>query len=117
MALKGEKKADYQRHYMRRYRAEGRDPRDNGLVRPLVRPDPISSKTLLDPSSKTQITGLVMDGNRIIGIESAPVAKVPQTYIPGQHYQPGDKVMVQRGRQTVEAIIPELDADGNPIPE
>jgi len=113
VALTGEAKADYQRHYMRCYRAEGKDLRGKTLVRPT----PISGKTLLDPPGKTQIPGLVMDGNRIMGVSPVPATKVPQPYIPGQHYQPGETVLVQRGRQTVEAIIPRLDADGNPMPE
>lgn len=113
MALKGEAKRDYQRHYMpkymRGYRALGRDL----SVKTPVKTLPVSRK---DPV-KTQIEGLVMDGNRIIGVSHTPVTKAPQVYVPGQRYQPGETVLVQRGRNTVEAVIPRLDADGNPMPE
>ena len=71
--LKGQAKADYQRHYMRCYRAEGRDLRGKTLVRP----SPISGKTLVRPTGEA--THLFYE---------ARVAKAP-----------------------------ELDADGNPIPE
>ena len=111
--LTGQAKRDYQRHFMRRYRAEGRDPRGKTLVRP----SPVSGKTLLDPHGKTQIPGLAMDGNRILGLAPAPAIESPQPYVPGRHYQLGDKVLVQQGRRTVEAVIPKLDADGNIIPD
>ena len=67
--LTGQAKRDYQRHFMRRYRAEGRDPRGKTLVRP----SPVSGKTLLDP--------------------------------PGKTFEAG------------KTLIPELDADGNPMPD
>ena len=89
--LTGQKKADWQKHYMRRYRAEGRDPRKTSLVRP----KPFSGKTSVRPDGKTQVPGLVMDGNR--GVQ--PVQPKRVGYIE------------QKGRR----IEVELDADGNPI--
>ena len=38
-------------------------------------------------------------------------------YNPDGHYQVGDTVLVMRGRRLVETVIPEVDADGNAIPE
>jgi len=36
-------------------------------------------------------------------------------YQPGDRYQPGERVLVKRGRQLVEVIVPELDAEGSPM--
>ena len=116
--LKGQAKRDYQRgymaQYMRGYRALGRDLN----VKTSVKTQPVSRKDLLRPDVKTQIKGLVMDGNTIIGLTQAPApVKAPEVYIPGRHYQAGDVVMVQRGRRMIESTVPALDADGQPIPD
>ena len=112
--LKGQAKRDYQRgymaQYMRGYRALGRDLNVKTSVKTL----PVSRKDLLRPDVKTQIKGLVMDGNTIVGLQ-APV-KAPEVYIPGRRYNPGDTVLVQRGRRMIEATVPALDADGQPMP-
>ena len=34
-----------------------------------------------------------------------------------KRYNPGDKVLILRGRGWVETVIPELDGEGNPIHE
>lgn len=31
--------------------------------------------------------------------------------------RPGDRVLVRQGGQLIEALVPELDAEGNAIPE
>ena len=40
----------------------------------------------------------------------------PKLYNPTQH-RIGDRVLIYRGKRLVETVIPELDADGNPIYE
>lgn len=40
----------------------------------------------------------------------------PELYNPLNH-RPGDKVLVKRGKRLIETVIPELDADGNPMPD
>lgn len=67
-----------------------------------------------------KIQGLVLKGNRIIGI-SKPVQpsvqpKVP-LYNPAIH-KAGDTVMMMLSKTRPRIIkIPEIDAEGNPIPE
>jgi len=29
----------------------------------------------------------------------------------------GDRVLVQKGKRLIETVIPEIDADGNPMPD
>ena len=52
----------------------------------------------------------------IKNIEAKPALapKIP-LYNPYVH-RPGDLVLVQQGKRLVETVIPELDADGNPMP-
>jgi len=38
-----------------------------------------------------------------------------QLYQPGVKYQPGDRVLVKKGRRLVEVTVPELDAEGHPM--
>lgn len=40
----------------------------------------------------------------------------PKLYNPIEH-RPGDRVLVKRGKRLIETVIPELDADGNPMPD
>jgi len=40
----------------------------------------------------------------------------PKLYNPMSH-KIGDRVLVQRGKRFIETVIPEIDADGNIIPE
>ena len=42
-------------------------------------------------------------------------APVVRPYDPTRRYNPGDKVLIQKGRGLVETVIPELDGEGNPI--
>lgn len=106
MALKGEKKAEWQRHYMARYRAEGKDPRGKTLVRP----EPIFGKT------QAEIGKTPLVRPTIVVSEPALVRPVvrPPLYNPMVH-RPGDRVLVMRGKRQVEMVIPRLDGDGNPM--
>jgi len=36
-------------------------------------------------------------------------------YQPGDRYQPGERVLVKRGKRLIEVIVPELDAEGSPM--
>ena len=107
--LKGEGKKVYQREYMRKKRAKGqvnlKETRSNAAnVRPEVRP---------------KIPGLVMQGNRIVGVDKAPeISKVNLPICDEYNFKKfkvGERVLVRRGRRLVETVIPELDVDGNPI--
>lgn len=87
---------EWHRNYMRDKRA--------GIVRP---------KSKIIP-----IPGLIMEGNRIVGIEKP--STVPQStslpiYNPFTRYKPGTHVLVKQGSQMVEMPVPELDAEGNII--
>ncbi len=69
-----------------------------------------------------QIPGLVMEGNKIIRtapkIASTMTAQ-PQNALPLYNpmvHRPGDRVRVLRGNKLIAVTIPELDADGHPIP-
>lgn len=52
---------------------------------------------------------------RLARLENKNVQPVP-LYNPLNH-KIGDRVLIQRGKRMVETVIPELDADGNPIPD
>lgn len=67
------------------------------------------------PTVKPKIPGLKMDGNRILGL--ADVQPIIPVWSPCEHYEPGDKVLVRRGKRMIETVIPEIDADGNPMPD
>lgn len=106
--LKGDKKTAYQRVYMRKKRAGLLTKESEPPVTPPVRP-------VLVP-----IPGLIMDGNRIAGVDKSttssfvPSEKIP-LYRPGVRYTPGSKVLVKQGDELVEVVAPEVDADGNVV--
>ena len=97
MALKGLKKADWQREYMRDYmrkkRAGLNKASDRGLNPPTV-------------------------GLNILSVRPKELGGTPKPplYNPSVH-RPGDRVMVYRGKRLTEVVIPELDGSGQPIPE
>ena len=65
---------------------------------------------------KLRAQGLKMEGNRIVGVsKGVPLDRVP-LYNPAIH-RPGDRVRVQRGRRVIETVIPEIDGEGNAIPD
>ena len=41
----------------------------------------------------------------------------PKIYRPGMTVKPGDKVLIPKGSKLEEVKVPELDADGQPMPE
>ncbi len=41
----------------------------------------------------------------------------PKIYHPGMTVNPGERVLVPKGSKLEEVKVPELDADGHPIPE
>lgn len=47
---------------------------------------------------------------------SVNAIKPTQVYNPSVH-KPGDRVLVKRGSRLVEAVVPQVDADGHIIPE
>ena len=44
------------------------------------------------------------------------ISQPAPVYNPAIH-RPGDRVLVQRGKRWIEAVIPELDMDGGIIPD
>ncbi len=106
--LKGQAKTTYQREYMRKRR--GLTVRPNAGVRPNVQPS---------TAEKLKAAGIVLDGNRII----SPSSELVQPGLPvcdrsnWRDFQPGDRVMMRQGRRLVETVVPERDAEGNPIPD
>ena len=74
-----------------------------------------SNSNLIQP-----ISGLQMEGNRIVGVSSRLErndVSIP-LYNPAIH-RAGDRVLIKppHSKRLVETVIPELDAGGNPIPE
>ncbi len=73
-------------------------------------------------SKSVSIPGLVMDGNRIVGLAhntaptmaNQPLGALP-LYNPMLH-KPGDRVMVYQGKRLVPTVVPSLDADGHLMP-
>ena len=41
----------------------------------------------------------------------------PEVYNPTKRYEAGTKVLMYRGKRLIETVIPELDADGQPVPD
>ncbi len=94
-----------------------------------------TSKPYINPldkiAKKLEAQGIKVEGNRIVIVsKQSPIVKsenVTQTE-PTQpnlpicdeynfkQFKPGDKVLMRRGKRLIEAVIPELDAEGNPIP-
>ena len=50
-------------------------------------------------------------------LKSCSVITTPRVYHYGNHYEPGEKVLIQRGKRLVEMTVPKLDADGHPVPD
>lgn len=79
-------------------------------------------KTPLRPTVKTpvrpKVPGLVIQGNRIVGVQPKAEIVKPDLYNPMIH-RPGDRVLIQapHSKRLVETVIPRLDADGQPIYE
>ncbi len=75
-----------------------------------------------EAEGKVKIPGLIMDGNKIVGIvhnaattmANPPLEPLP-LYDPTIH-KPGDKVRVFRGDRFINITVLEIDADGHPIP-
>lgn len=82
-------------------------------VKTCVQPNPVHPKLGL-----VQPEGLIMEGNRILGVKAnvEPQTSTP-IYNPAIH-KPGDRVLVRppHSKKLIEIVIPELDADGHPMP-
>ncbi len=125
MPLRGKAKAEYMRNYrtsyMRRYRARGKDVSRDPLVETLPIPGRDLVETSIPPGRDLKhIHSLIVDGNKIVGVEAVKPSEATEEvrpYDPRQTYNPGDKVLVQRGKKMIETVILELDADGQPIYE
>ena len=82
----------------------------------------LKGKPTFQPNLLTKLekAGLKLKGNAIVGIAKQvahPYFVQPPIYNPAIH-RPGDKVMMRSpyNRKLIETVIPELDADGNPVP-
>lgn len=82
-----------------------------------------SDNSNLNPVQPTgSISGLIMEGNRIAGVKPKQVAQAEPVqsnipvYNPYEHYEPGNKVLIRRGKRMIETVIPEIDAEGYAIP-
>ena|SRR3990167_680435 len=77
--------------------------------------------TLKQDDIQAKISGLRIEGNRIVGVEKVASFvdnQAESEYIPwydARKHQPGDKVRMRNAQGKVVIIaVPELDADGNP---
>jgi len=81
--------------------------------------DIVQPNSNLNPVQPTgSIPGLIMEGNKIVGIEAKQVAQVEPglpIYNPAIH-KPGARVLMKTPRGLVGVIVPEIDAEGNAIP-
>jgi len=73
-----------------------------------------------DMKSKLAAQGIGLDGNRILGLTSKdvqPKETIP-IYNPAMH-KAGDRVLVRPpySKKLIEVTIPEVDMDGNAIPD
>ncbi len=74
------------------------------------------------PTGVPLIPGLVVEGNKIIGVApkaAATMANPPLDPLPLYNpmvHKPGDKVMVYQEKRLVSVVVPEVDADGHSIP-
>lgn len=80
---------------------------------------PLQPNSLRALQPKLGAAGLKLEGNKIVGVvkpmSNLTVRPVP-LYNPSIH-KPGDRVMVRSpyNKKLIETVIPEIDADGNPI--
>jgi len=110
--LTGQAKREYQRTHQKAYRLRHKGS-NQGLI---TRSNQDDVKTLLEAQ------GLTLEGNRIVGtakqaVVSSESVTVP-LYNPSVH-KPGARVLVRPpyGKREIEIVIPEIDADGHPVPE
>ncbi len=68
----------------------------------------------VNTTEKLEVAGIRLEGNRIVKKTAKSLPESVPLYNPMVH-RAGDKVLVQRGKKLVETIIPELDADGQPM--
>lgn len=67
-------------------------------------------------TDRLKATGLTLEGNKIVGVTKGakPPLAIP-LYNPAIH-KPGDRVRMFDGNKMIETVVPDLDADGSPIP-
>jgi len=68
----------------------------------------IKAQILKGLSKNHSVIAINEPSHSVIATEHIPL------YNPGVH-KSGDKVLIKRGKQMVEAIVPEIDAEGRPI--
>jgi len=85
------------------------NPNDKQLVQPDVRPD---AKPKL--AGKLEGVGLRFEGGMVV-LEKPEVKEARNYYVPGKHYEPGERVWIKKGKREYEMVVPDLDADGNPM--
>ena len=90
--------------------SRARDRERKRIARASVQP-----KVLNPVQPKYIIAGLEIEGNRILGCTKVVQ---PTAYNPAIH-RTGDRVLIKPlyGKKPVEVTIPEVDADGYPIPD
>jgi len=76
-----------------------------------------------DVQPKVILPGLVIEGNKIIGVQPKSNLNTEERvnipiYNPAIH-RPGDRVRIksQYSKRLIEIVIPEMDAGGCPMPE
>lgn len=85
-----------------------RQLKSNDLLELLIQP------LLITKDGAPYFAVLPVDSKGNIVYHEVQQAKV---YRPGMVFKPGDKLIVPQGKQVQEIIVPELDADGSPMPE
>jgi len=113
MPLSKAKQAKYMQEYRKRLKSV--IPNENERMARQMLPVQMEAFAIANKPviPKLEAVGLKLNGNKILSKQLD--ADIP-LYNPMKH-RVGDRVLVQKGKRFIEIVIPELDDEGNPIPE
>lgn len=131
MPLTGQAKTDYQREYMKRKRSNAvlDPPVRPTVLDPLgpVRPATVNTKPVPNQEKLAKLRHLIANPDALQSARS-PVKEEANTILPMYNprcsrgnkriHKPGDRVrMAGPTGKIIEVIVPELDEEGNPVPD
>jgi hypothetical protein len=114
MPLTGQAKRDYQKQWIKRKRLRLKLKAEGRFVEPLSNPKPDSVEPLADSCRTRTVEPTIIDLQAqmdAICAKPNPTYDMPPAYNPRVH-KPGDTVLM-KGKVV---IIPEIDAEGNLLP-
>lgn len=101
--LTGEAKRKYQHRYMAGYMRDYRARRKDLSVKTSVKTQGVDVKT--------------PEPVKVLNIPGPIIRPDVRPYDPTRRYEPGEEVLINRGKRLQKVRIPSLDADGNEIPK